>query len=88
MVISNTIEQITIDLTNDIKVALERKAKGQDIKIFIQTLVNKQAMRPSLEEELAPVRQEFRESGMSENELDNFLNSVRKTYLKEKTGKS
>ncbi len=88
MAISNTIEQITIDLTNDIKVALERKAKGQDIKIFIQTLVKKQAMRPSLEDELTPVRQEFRESEMSEDELDCFLNSIRKTILKEKNGKS
>ncbi|MDQ3635975.1 MAG: hypothetical protein M3405_15950 [Acidobacteriota bacterium] len=31
----------------------------------------------TIDEILAPVRQEFEESGMSEEELDDFLNGVR-----------
>ena len=77
MAISNTSEQITIDLPVDVKTALERKAKGQDIKVYIQGIIAKQALRPGLDAVLAPVRQEFAESGMSEDDLDVFMNSVR-----------
>ncbi len=84
MAISNTIEQVTIDLPIEVKTALERKAKGQDIKTFIQTIIRKQALRPSLDELLAPVRQEFDESGMNENDLDVFMNSVREKARQDK----
>lgn len=77
MAITNTIEHLTIDLTPDVKTALEHKAKGKDIKQDGKNLVQKQALRPTLEEALAPVRSEFAESGMNEDELDTFMNSVR-----------
>ncbi len=77
MAIANTIEHLTIDITPDVKTALEQKAKGKDIKQYVQNLVQKQALRPPLDEALAPVRREFAESGMSEDELDEFMNSVR-----------
>ncbi len=77
MTASNTNEQITIDLPNDVKIALERKAKGQDIKMYIQSIIERQALRPSLDELLAPVRQEFANSGMTEDDLDVFMNTVR-----------
>ena len=63
---------------------MERKAKGQDIKAYIQGIVRKQAMRPNLDEVLAPVRLEFEESGMSEDDLDAFLTSVREKTRQEK----
>ncbi len=87
MAISNTIEQVTIDLPIEVKTALERKAKGQDIKTFIQSIIRKQALRPSLDEVLAPVRQEFEESGMSEDELDVFMNSVREKAHQDRQSK-
>jgi hypothetical protein len=87
MAISNTIEQITIDLPLEVKTALEKKAKGQDIKVFIQTIIQKQALRPSLDEVLAPVRQEFAESGMSEDDLDDFMNSVREKAYRDRQNK-
>ena len=79
MAVSNIIEHLTIDLTPEIKSALEHKANGQDIKVYVQNLIQKQVLRPTLEEALAPVRQEFAESGMSEEDLDDFMNSVRQT---------
>ena len=87
MAISNTMEQVTIDLSIEVKTALERKAKGQDIKTFIQSLIRKQALRPSLDDVLAPVRREFDESGMSEDDLDVFMNSVREKAFQDKQGK-
>jgi hypothetical protein len=87
MAISNTIEQVTIDLPIDVKSALERKAKGQDIKTFIQSLIRKQALRPSLDEVLSPVRKEFDESGMSEDDLDVFMNSIREKAFQDRQSK-
>ncbi len=77
MAISNTNEHITIDLPGDVRIALERKAKGQDIKVYIQGIITKQALRPGLDVMLASVRQEFEASGMSEDDLDVFMSSVR-----------
>lgn len=87
MPVSDTIEQVTIDLPVEIKTALERKAKGQDIKTFIQTIIRKQALRPTLDETLAPVRQEFADSGLSEDELDDFMNSVREKAYQDRQNK-
>lgn len=87
MAITNTIEHLTIDLTPDVKTALEHKAKGKDIKQYVQNLVQKQALRPTLEEALAPVRQEFAESGMSEDDLDVFMNSVREKAYQDRNSK-
>lgn len=87
MATANTIEHLTIDLTPDVKAALEQKAKGKDIKQYVQNLVRKQALRPSLEEALAPVRREFTESGMSEDELDEFMNAVREKAFQDRQNK-
>lgn len=87
MSVSNTIEQVTIDLTPDVKAALEQKAKGQSIKHYVQNLVRKQALRPNLDEILAPVRREFAEPGMSEDELDDFMNSVREKAYQDRQNK-
>lgn len=87
MSISKANEQITIDLPIDVRDALERKAKGQDIKVYIQGIITKQALRPSLDTLLAPVRQEFTESGMSEDDLDVFMNSVRDKAYRDKQHK-
>lgn len=84
---SNTNEQITIDLPTNVKTALERKAKGQDIKMYIQSIISKQALRPSLDEILAPVQQEFAASGMSEDDLDVFMDSVRDKAHQDKQSK-
>ncbi len=87
MAISNTNEHLTIDLTPEVKTALERKAKGQDIKLYIQGIIKKQALRPSIDESLALVRAEFQKSGMSEEDLDLFMNPVRRAAFKEKQAK-
>ena len=82
-------EQMTIDLPVEVKAALQRKAKatGKDVRIFVQDMIKKQALRPSLDEILAPVRQEFEESGMSQDDLDSFMNSVREKACQDKQGK-
>lgn len=71
--------EITISVPQEVESILAQKAaaQGQDLKAFIEEMVKIQALRPSLSELLAPVRREFAESGMTEDELDEFLYSVR-----------
>jgi len=78
--------ELTITVPNEIKPILEEKAaaSGQDIKAFIEGMVKAQVLRPTLDEILSPVRQEFAESGMTEDELDDFLNEVREEVWQEK----
>jgi 5'-deoxynucleotidase YfbR-like HD superfamily hydrolase len=82
-------EQMTIDIPLEVKAALQRKAQGagKDVRIFVQDMIARQALRPSLDEILAPVRQEFETSGMSEDELDSFMNSVREKAYRDKQDK-
>lgn len=83
-------EQMTIDIPLEVKRALQRKAEaeGKDVRHFIEDLIKKQALRPTLDEILAPVRQEFEESGMSENQLDEFMNSVREKAYQDRQNKN
>jgi Tfp pilus assembly protein PilO len=79
-------EQLTINITPEAKAALQQRAaaNGQDIKDFVEQMVNQQALRPTLDELLAPVRQDFADSGMTEDELDEFLEEVREEVWQEK----
>ena len=40
-------------------------------------IIAEELLSPTLDEILAPVRREFAESGMTEDDLDEFLNGVR-----------
>ncbi len=81
--------EITISVTKEVEKALAQKAaaEGQDLKVFIENMVKTQALRPSLEELLAPVRQDFAESRISEDEIDALIESERLAGWKEKRGK-
>ena len=80
--------EITISVSKEVESALAQKAaaRGQDLKAFIENMIRTQVMRPLLEEILAPVRQDFAESGMSEDELDALVESERQAMWEEKHG--
>lgn len=80
--------EITISVTKEVESALAQKAaaEGQDLKVFIENMVETQALRPSLEEILAPVRRDFADSGMSEDELDALIEGERQAMWEEKHG--
>ena len=52
-------------------------AQGQNPTEYVQQLIEKDVKTPSLGEILAPVRQEFRESGMTEEELETLIEECR-----------
>ena len=79
---------LTINLPKDVGVALENKAKlsRRDAAEFVEDLVTKEVNRPSLDEILAPIRKNFADSGMSEDDLDALIESERQAVWDEKRG--
>ena len=88
MTITTTIEHLTIASTPNVKTAFEQKAKSKEIKQYVKKVIQKQALRPQLEEVLAPVHSEFAKSGMSEDELDTVMNSVREKTCQDRLNAS
>ena len=79
---------ITIAVSPEVENILAQKAaaQGKDIKAFVENLIATQALRPSLEEILAPVRQDFAVSGLTEAELDALVEGERQAMWEEKHG--
>ena len=77
---------ITIRVSPDVGARLQEKARsqGQDVVEYVEVMVAEQARQPTLDELLAPVRQEFAESGMTEDELDEFMYAIRRQVNEEK----
>ena len=67
--------------------AQKAAAEGKDIKSFVEGTITTQALRPKLDETLAPVRVDFAASGMTEDELDEVVETERQAMWEEKNGK-
>ena len=81
--------EITISVAPNIEGILAQKAaaEGQNIKEFIESLVEKQAVRRSLDEVLAPMREDFAKSGMTEDDLDELIKTERRAMREERQAK-
>lgn len=80
---------ITIDLPSEVETALRKKAadNGKDFQVFILDTLKTKALKPSLDEILAPIRKNFAESGMTEEELDELIENERQAMWEEKQDK-
>jgi hypothetical protein len=70
---------ISISLSPELEDRLKAKAAaaGLDMATFASRTLERVAARPSLDEVLEPLRAEFYRSGMSENELTEFLEQAK-----------
>jgi len=78
---------LTIHVSKNIGAVLEEKAKnqGKDVAEYVEDLIEKDIdHRKTLDEILAPVRKNFAESGMTEDELDELIESERQAMWEEK----
>lgn len=78
---------LTIHVPKNIGAVLEEKAKnqGKDVSSYVEELIEKDIdRRKTLDEILAPIRKNFTESGMTEEDLDAFIESERQTMWEEK----
>lgn len=62
---------LTVDIPQPIESKLAEKAKaaGVDLSTYAQRVLKAEALLPSLEEALAPVRQAFAKSGLTEDQV-------------------
>ncbi len=78
--------ELTISISEQVGSILQQRAKanGRDINDFVKKIVEDQALTPTLDELLVPVRREIAEKGIDEDELDDFMSSLRKKVKEEK----
>ena len=80
---------LTIHVPKNIGVILEERAKvdGKDVAEYVESLIEQDIdKRKTLDEILAPVRRNFAESGVTEDELDELIETERQTMWEEKNG--
>jgi hypothetical protein len=81
---------VTIDLRPEIEARLtaQAAAKGVPVEDYIQQLIERETLRPNLHELLTPLRKEYKESGISETELDEIIKRERRSMWEEKNKRS
>ena len=81
--------ELTISVPKEVESVLAQKvaAEGKDIKSFVEGIITTQALRPKLDEILASVRVDFAASGMTDDELDELVESERQEIWEEQNGK-
>jgi len=74
---------VVLDLKPEVEAALAQRAIGRGLSLnnYVSEMVSRQV---NLDLRLAPVRKQFEESGMTENELDEFMNGVRKKAFQDR----
>jgi len=81
---------LTIQVPKNIGAVLEEKARnqGKDVAEYVENLIEKDIdHRETLDEILAPLRKDFAESGMTEDDLDELIESERQAMWEEKNGR-
>lgn len=78
--------ELTISISEQIGHILQQRAKanGRDINDFVKDIVEDQALTPTLDDLLAPVRQEVSDKGITEDEIDDFMYALRQKVRNEK----
>lgn len=78
---------VVLELKPEVEEALQNKAKakGFEVNVYVEKLIEKDVDQyKTLDEILAPVHKEFEESGMSEDELNEFIDDLREKVWQEK----
>jgi hypothetical protein len=76
---------LTIEINPQTEARLRRQAEaaGRDLGTYVAALIEEAASRRSLEEVLAPLRQEFAASGMSDGELVDLITTAQDAYRRD-----
>jgi len=79
---------VTVTLPNEIGVKVREAAfrQGWDVETYVISAVELALRKSSLDEILAPVRQQFTDSGMTEEELTALVKEERRALWREKHG--
>ncbi len=76
--------RVTIDLPEDLERKVRSRAaeRGQEVADYLREVIERSVK--TLDESLAPVRDGFARSGMSEEELDQFFEEMREQVWRER----
>lgn len=73
---SEVIVSFSLPVEEERKLLARATEKGKDVSTYLRTLVEEDLKQlPRLSEVLAPIREDFRQSGMTEEELEALLKS-------------
>lgn len=81
---------LTLELEPETEVAVRKRVgdNGSRLNQYVENLIRRDISRSeSLDERLKPVRDQFEKSGMTEDELDEFMNGVLKKVRAERREK-
>ena len=79
---------VTLRLSDRARARLAEQAanSGQDLSAVASDLIEHAVNRPSIAEIMAPVRTQIAESGMSDQEVDDFLRGQIEAHRRESKG--
>ena len=77
---------LTLPISAEAEASLRKRAAaaGQDMAAFATHLLERAAAKPSVDELLAPFRRQVADSGMNDDQLDEFFESVREDVWQER----
>ena len=81
---------ISISVTPEVEAKLRERAaaQGKEVAVVASELIAAAVARPSVEELLEPYRRQVAESGMSDQELDEFHRGLLREVRQQKRAKS
>jgi len=76
---------ITIDISKEAEEKLKERARktGKELPKFVGDLVEREARHPDLEELLAPIHEQTRRLGLSEQEIEELVDTEVAAYRRE-----
>jgi len=80
---------LSIDILpqTEARLRLQAEASGKDIRTYVSQLIEQSATKPSLDELLAPLRKQFEEAKVSDEELISDITAAQSEYRTEKQKK-
>ena len=78
---------VVLELEPEVEETLKKRAaaRGSDFEVYLQSLLKEQANSRSYEEVMAPVWNEFEQSGMTEDELGEIVDREVRTVRAEQS---
>jgi hypothetical protein len=81
--------KLSLSIEEELRLCERATKRGQDVGSYVRTLVEEDLKdSPTLSEILAPIHEDFRQSGMSEEELETFLKDELTAARKERRDKN
>jgi hypothetical protein len=80
---------ISISIPEEIAMQLEKRAaeSGQSVQAYAARIVVDNVTKPTIDEILSPIRADFAKTGMSEDEITDFLSGQLQAHRREKKAK-